>query len=222
MKKFLRLVGATLLMYMIGLGCDDDDDPGVVDAGDGATPAIDAGDDAGPGVDAGQDAAVVDAGEGVPQPQTVTAMLTCPTTVGLDVGVLANLTVAPQGPFLPGEETITTVSMAATQQALEVSLDAELDDSSWTVAVAGGMPAEVVHVEDYDPNLMINVGMDNQVDGGAETLGITPDAEATEVGFGLTAVALTVAVGEATLEVTCAVPVDVPQAVFGVDVPADE
>jgi Cys-rich repeat protein len=150
-----------------------------------------------------------------PDPQTVRVQLTCPTTIGLEVNVGVEFTVSPDDQYRQGEATSTTVDFVATQQALPVSLPAQISEAEWSVAVGGASPTALDNTVIYDPPLEIDAGEDNELDGGSSTANVTPSA--SEVTYELGSIGIVVVVGGNPLPVTCDVPADGDQAVFPVD-----
>ena len=150
-----------------------------------------------------------------PDPQTVRVQLTCPTTIGLNVNVGVEFTVSPDDQYRQGEATSTTVDLVATQQALPVSLPAQISEAEWSVAVGGASPTAIDNTVIYDPPLEIDAGENNELDGGSSTANVTPSA--SEVTYELGSIGIVVVVGGNPLPVTCDVPAGGDQAVFPVD-----
>jgi hypothetical protein len=153
-----------------------------------------------------------------PAPVSVTDVLTCPTTIGLDVSVEGTFVVTPQGPFVGGQPTDVLIQVTATQLPLPVSIAATVPEGRWSLNILGATPGLVSHVETFDPPLAIDVGQANFVDAGSTIATLTPDPGATEVVLTLASVGIDAAIeGAAVLPVECPVPADTPTINFPVN-----
>jgi hypothetical protein len=155
----------------------------------------------------------------LPDPVTVTSLITCPTTIGIDVFVEGTLTMAPQAPFQTGLPTDVVVTVTAVQQAIPgITIDATVVEARWSASVIGGLPAVVAGTETFDPPINVNIGMDNIVNLAPITITTTPEPGATQLVYQLDSVGIDAAIaGAAVLPIECPVSPDAPTISFPVN-----